>query len=637
MGASVPRLTPAPRGLGALLLCVCPRAATFMDAVDLPGDRAAVLFIAFLISLTNMATTDLGIGRIASLQWLDVFNVIQMALTAIAVIETVVVHILIKRNNERLGRNIDWVSRRTLPILYCSWTAGSFMLSQGEAPNGDMWLVIGINMIVISACVLVPVTALVVWWHYSEQERLKMKRVSQLLEIAQLPEHDEKWRRRWRHCGRKTFASFDIDSSGELDMDEIRNFFIFMDTNFLNVRLERILRHLLSQIRQHVDPGKTLLHFDNFWDAMDTINLRQLLIGRDKFVSQVITQMRAQNSRSTSSDEEEEEEEHASAKPSAWQASTNFLAPSSLMFGVGLYNSSARCRSFSEDSTFSEGDNRPNAVGKKLRAAPGRLSFIRRRQPRAASAIAMAPLPRFPFSSGSTTSPPAGASVPPLMTLEDPRVASEDEEPGQAEAVRPELAGVRIASEEEDPGPAQAVRPEPAGVMPGSPAAAAAPVSSLSTAPSSEPASAPDADGADVEAANRSPAAAADLPFVPTASCSRLGAKGPASSRKLLGNREPPTPAKPQAAITPQPRRPIQASTAPATAPSLKRDETEPSALEKVGSTLYAPFKIVGAAFSPTDASRSLASIDVQPQAVSSITPDVRPDQKDGEAAWYGK
>lgn len=35
------------------------------------GDRAAVLFIAFLIALTNMATTDLGLGKITYLLWVE--------------------------------------------------------------------------------------------------------------------------------------------------------------------------------------------------------------------------------------------------------------------------------------------------------------------------------------------------------------------------------------------------------------------------------------------------------------------------------------------------------------------------------------------------------------------------------------
>jgi hypothetical protein len=83
--------------------------AIFMHAEEHSGDRAAVLYIAFLISLTNMATTDLGLGKVSTLLWYDLFNLSQLVLSLIAVAETMVVHLLFKHNAANLATHIDSV------------------------------------------------------------------------------------------------------------------------------------------------------------------------------------------------------------------------------------------------------------------------------------------------------------------------------------------------------------------------------------------------------------------------------------------------------------------------------------------------------------------------------------------------
>ena len=48
--------------------------ALFMHPDDHAGDREAVLFIAFLITVTNIQTTETGLGKVTTLLWLDLFN-----------------------------------------------------------------------------------------------------------------------------------------------------------------------------------------------------------------------------------------------------------------------------------------------------------------------------------------------------------------------------------------------------------------------------------------------------------------------------------------------------------------------------------------------------------------------------------
>mmetsp|Transcript_14315 Transcript_14315/g.42586 ORF Transcript_14315/g.42586 Transcript_14315/m.42586 type:complete len:269 (+) Transcript_14315:224-1030(+) len=90
--------------LGSLLT------AGYLHPEEHIGDRCAVLFIAFLILITNMQT-DLGLGRLSALLWLDIFNLVQLMLVLVACAETILVHNLLKRQEDLLATSIDFASR----------------------------------------------------------------------------------------------------------------------------------------------------------------------------------------------------------------------------------------------------------------------------------------------------------------------------------------------------------------------------------------------------------------------------------------------------------------------------------------------------------------------------------------------
>jgi len=87
--------------------------AMLMNPEELVGDRFAVLFIAFLILVTNMQT-DLGIGKVSALLWIDCFNLIQLAMVLVAVGESLYVHYYFKTNRPALAVNLDQVLRKAI-------------------------------------------------------------------------------------------------------------------------------------------------------------------------------------------------------------------------------------------------------------------------------------------------------------------------------------------------------------------------------------------------------------------------------------------------------------------------------------------------------------------------------------------
>ncbi|KOO30825.1 hypothetical protein Ctob_016325, partial [Chrysochromulina tobinii] len=191
--------------------------AIFMHAEEHSGDRAAVLYIAFLISLTNMATTDLGLGKVSQLLWYDLFNLSQLVLSLIAVAETMVVHLLYKQNQATLATHIDSVCRQTLPALYIGETMGIFIYGVGR--GREIYSILGFAIMAIFLVTMIPATLFFVWLRQGRVARWQAKCLKDLKNSKHEDgdEYDMK-------AGR-VFHAFDFDQSGELDTDELRDLF----------------------------------------------------------------------------------------------------------------------------------------------------------------------------------------------------------------------------------------------------------------------------------------------------------------------------------------------------------------------------------------------------------------------------
>ncbi len=210
--------------------------ALFMHPEEHAGDRAAVLYIAFLISLTNMATTNLGLGEVSQLLWFDIFNLSQLVICLIAVAETMIVHMLFACNHPKLATHIDKVCRITLPILYAGETAGMFIFGVGRG-NSDA---VGAAIMLTFAVFLIPSTLMLVWWRATRLHRAQQRAIL-ALQVSGPDlgaEYDKKVE--------EVFHSFDVDSSGELDTDELRELFLAMHPNIKRNDLRECLKTMCS-------------------------------------------------------------------------------------------------------------------------------------------------------------------------------------------------------------------------------------------------------------------------------------------------------------------------------------------------------------------------------------------------------
>mmetsp|Transcript_9115 Transcript_9115/g.23876 ORF Transcript_9115/g.23876 Transcript_9115/m.23876 type:complete len:1171 (+) Transcript_9115:57-3569(+) len=230
--------------------------ALLMHPEQHSGDRAAVLYIAFLISLTNMATTDLGLGKVSELLWYDLFNLLQLVLSLVAVAETMVVHLLFARNQAKLATHIDVVCRYTLPTLYIAETAGIFLLGIARGRVGLTTL--GLVVMIGFACALIPATLCLVWSRSTALSRHQAHCIRHLVHASPEDGHE------YDAAVSSVFRAFDVDGSGELDMDELRDLF-----GALHPKIKRDdLRACLKRMAEFVDVATGTLSEPKFIDAL---------------------------------------------------------------------------------------------------------------------------------------------------------------------------------------------------------------------------------------------------------------------------------------------------------------------------------------------------------------------------------
>lgn len=65
--------------------------------MEMMGDRLAAIIVSMLIVVTSMQS-DLGLGRLSYLIWVDNFNVVSLIMLSIALLESIMVHYLLRKN-----------------------------------------------------------------------------------------------------------------------------------------------------------------------------------------------------------------------------------------------------------------------------------------------------------------------------------------------------------------------------------------------------------------------------------------------------------------------------------------------------------------------------------------------------------
>jgi len=238
--------------------------ALLMHPGEHTGDREAVLFIAFLISVTNIQTTETGMGKVTSMLWIDIFNIVQLLLSLVAVIQTIIVHYLITTNRDAVAVHLDNACKVTLPVLYVGLTGAMFLIATSEFDQVKYDTAVAL-IATLSTCAI-PATLFLAWLRATKFDRDRRRSVAVLRTVG-------------IHGGKRSedaitqfFNCFDLDSNGTLDKDELRALLEYLNPGATSKDLSTSMQFL----RSYEDTTSGELNAKDFTDALRDLEAAQI-------------------------------------------------------------------------------------------------------------------------------------------------------------------------------------------------------------------------------------------------------------------------------------------------------------------------------------------------------------------------
>ena len=121
------------------------------------GERTEWLLLALLLVMTNIMGSDLGIGKLNYLIWVDYFQLLQLAVLLLALFETLGLHCLLCKRHEYIAMYIDHSFRVFVPFcLYPVATAAAILYGRQQSSAATLLLILGFALIAcLAVCSLV--------------------------------------------------------------------------------------------------------------------------------------------------------------------------------------------------------------------------------------------------------------------------------------------------------------------------------------------------------------------------------------------------------------------------------------------------------------------------------------------------
>jgi len=189
---------------------------------EMMGDRVAAILVSMLIVVTSLQS-DLGLGNLSYLIWVDTFNLTSLVMLSIALVETVIVHVMLRRNMEVAASFIDKVFRIVLPIgVYTCFVIG--MVLEGlnpETGTGNLIIVLGSSTWII----LGVLEVIRDFKHVMKNRREAVKELLALLSSLGSIDEDEEMEhsKQVNQLCDRVFMAYDYDRSGTVGNLELKD------------------------------------------------------------------------------------------------------------------------------------------------------------------------------------------------------------------------------------------------------------------------------------------------------------------------------------------------------------------------------------------------------------------------------
>jgi len=216
----------------SIVISEAPLLSLYMDATVPPlvGARASLHIIALLLVVTR-ANTDLGLGTLSSLIWTDEFALVQFFVILAGLVETIVVHALIRFGCKVLAVSVDGVFRILLPFVLFPCLVVGFVLKGLEQEAFFLLVIVGGMLLFLSYSVA---RVLYKGWQIQRNRTMMVKKLKALKMESNGSTLTDK---EVDQIMRKTFDTFDLDKSKKLEKAEVR---LILDAMYPNLGRQQV-------------------------------------------------------------------------------------------------------------------------------------------------------------------------------------------------------------------------------------------------------------------------------------------------------------------------------------------------------------------------------------------------------------
>ena len=211
------------------------------------GSRCSMLIFAMVL-IALQSSTDLGLGDVNYLIWVDYLKVVQFTVLLCALAETVVVHHLFRKQQAQLAHIIDGQLRTLIPFGFYPLAMVSMLLM------GYTFLLAGSVVFIFGFAALV---AYALHKIKLKLERTSLRKRQVIASLSTLNLHDTETHGELLH---EAFDMFDLDKSGGIDLKEFKG--------LMRALHPKITRRQMQSTVQLMGIGERDINFDEFAEGL---------------------------------------------------------------------------------------------------------------------------------------------------------------------------------------------------------------------------------------------------------------------------------------------------------------------------------------------------------------------------------
>jgi hypothetical protein len=220
-------------------------------AAPAPGARMGIL-LSTMVLISLKSNSDLGLGTLTYLIWIDYMKLCQFMILLSAVFETALVHHVSGKGNIPKALMIDRTARLVLPFVLYPWIIGCM-------------LIIGSQRIALGLSIFATGFVLIVFYGLRKVNKARLQRLAKRRKVADTLVNADLSDDSSIPVLEEAFKFFDLDNSGAIDAQELHTLMALVYPKMNRLQISREIKTM---------DLKMPVIFEDFAEALQTLQQR---------------------------------------------------------------------------------------------------------------------------------------------------------------------------------------------------------------------------------------------------------------------------------------------------------------------------------------------------------------------------